>query len=448
MGYVRGIPGGGYSMRSHFRSGVVFFAFLPIHSFAATSAHFVFKASLNALQPSSFFQMTENSESATPMTFGLTSEQMEQIAGLTYGTIDFRGYSYIRSSSPQKDTDLTLRPDFLDLISQDVPPPDTVTPPTPDPELAGQWWFDNLHVQKAWSVATGNGVTIADCDAGFHIEESDIRGNLLLDLAHDFSDKTHPTKVDDGNYVFHGTAVVAIMAGVMDGKGTNGIAFNSKVVPFQNFNYDQALDQKTDKEEATAACILASIKIPEVKVIVLENQTMTGSSETFLGTRDAVRLALQSGITIVSAGGNASVELVDEAQDDTQSIIVGALAQTGAQASFSNFGSRITVAAYGENLHTLYGPQGAFGAFGGTSGATPQVAGTVALMLEANPKLTPAQIKGLLASTRVPSEQTQKVGGLLDTFGAVTAAKAALPDVVGSQDEDQFRAQLIRILAN
>ena len=97
---------------------------------------------------------------------------------------------------------------------------------------------------------------------------------------------------------------------------------DAKLVPLQHYNY--SLEDDLDKEEGTAACILHALTIPDVKVIVLENQTH-GSSETFMGTRAAVRLALKAGVTIVSAGGNKSNELKEEAQDDTGSIIVGAV---------------------------------------------------------------------------------------------------------------------------
>ncbi|NJL25012.1 MAG: S8 family serine peptidase, partial [Calothrix sp. SM1_5_4] len=114
----------------------------------------------------------------------------------------------------------------------------------------------------------------------------------------------------------------------LDGVGTNGIAFNSKIVPLQNYNYNEQDD--IDKEEATARCVLKAIEIPEVNIIVLENQTATGSSETFSGTRDAVRLAIRSGLIVIGAAGNSGVELKEELKDDTGSIIVGALSKSGA----------------------------------------------------------------------------------------------------------------------
>jgi subtilisin family serine protease len=159
-----------------------------------------------------------------------------------------------------------------------------------------------------------------------------------------------------------------------------------------------------------------------------------------------VRLALKSGLTIVSAGGNSGVELLEEAKDDTGSIIVGAIDPNDAPESFTNWGARITVGAYGEKLHTLYGPNGAFGDFGGTSGATPQVAATVALMREMNPLLTPAQIKTILLNTRVVNSSNMKAGGRLDVAAAVKAARDTAADVGEWGSAQAFRAQLMGII--
>lgn len=379
------------------------------------------------------------------MTFGLSAEQVEKIAALTQGRVNFGDVYYVDKSRDSLNA-MSALDGFSSAIYPNVPPPveqdQTVKPG--DPELRNEWWIEKLKVPEAWKMATGQGVVIADCDAGYYHEESDLKANMLLEHRYDLSDRDEPLVIDDGGFATHGTSVAAIMLGVMDMLGTNGIAYNSKLVPLQNFNYDHSDD--LDKEEATAACVLRAIATPDVDIIVLENQTENGSSETFVGTRDAVRLAHEAGIIVVSAAGNNYSELLEEKKDNTGSIIVGALLQSGSQALWSNFGARVSVAAYGEALHTLSGPNGRFEDFGGTSGATPQVAATVALMKEVLPTLNPTQAREILVATRTTTPGNAKVGGRLNVPEAVKMALETPPDWQAWSRQWMFRQELKAIL--
>lgn len=383
----------------------------------------------------------------SPITFGLSQFQIDAIKALTEGSVDFSDLYSIDVSNSFV-TDLMSRgvPQPGSVIYPNIPPPGLFALVNGDPELTTRSWLRNLNVKEAWTMASGKDIIIADCDAGFLTEESDIHDNLLLERRYDFSDPAQPLVIDDGPYSHHGTAVSAIMVGIIDGRGTNGIAFDSKVIPFQNYNY--AENDSLNKEEATARCILGALKYPDVRIIVVENQTRDGSAETFVGTQEAIKLAIAAGVTVVVTAGNSTKELTVEEQFDTGSILVGAVGEDFKQAFFSNFGKRVTVSAFGERVWTLTTRGGLMGYFKGTSAAAPQVAGAVALMLEVNPQLTPQQVRTLLSSTARKSADNERVGGLLDVFKAVQAAKTQIPDSNSFQESLKLRKALDRILGN
>lgn len=390
-------------------------------------------SSLIAVYPELKFQLIE---------FGLRSDQIDALYDLSSGEVDFRGLYDVFHTKELTRTLQTL-PTYINTHEDNVAPPGFYE--EADPELNDQWWIEKLGAHQAWESATGLGVTIADCDAGYYISEADLEGNLLIEHAYDLSNRQDPFTVNDGTFITHGTSVVAIMAGVKDDQGTNGIAYNAKVIPLQNYNYNRTDD--LNKEEATARCILRAITTQQVKIIVLENQTSLGSSETYAGTRAAVRLAVESGISVVSAAGNYFKELKIEEKDDTGSIIVGAVTSKDTKSSWSNFGNRITIAAYGEKLYTLRGPNGRMGKFGGTSGATPQVAATVAMILQIAPYLSTSQIREILITSRVESNETQKVGGILRIDQAIALAKQFRKKGKGAYlAQKSFRNKVVQIL--
>ncbi len=413
--------------------------------------------STHVLQIRSAQQKTEIASQfpTQPITLGMSGRQKNKIYELTNGDIDFRHLFFVRlpqSANPSNSFDAV---DFG--IHPEIPMPPHLgapirvpsgqgqDPEAMDPDLVGQWWASKYKMTDVWQKATGKGVTIADCDTGFYINESDLSFNLDLANSKDLASKNGSGAIDDGRFVFHGTAVAALISGVRDSLGTNGIAFNAKLVPLQYFNFDPEIDA-IDKEEATARCILHAIKVPDVKVIVVQNQTTFGSAETFVATRDAIKLALKSGITVVSAAGNSSIELKTEERHDSGSIIVGAVHENGSRAVFSNYGKRVNIAAYGEKLYTLYGPSGRMDSFGGTTAASAQVAATVALVLEVNPQLTPAQIKEVIVTTGIRTPSNSDVGGLLNILGAIKHAASVQADTEGLDKLQSFRAELSRIL--
>lgn len=74
---------------------------------------------------------------------------------------------------------------------------------------------------------------------------------------------------------------------------------------------------------------------------------------------------------------------------------------------------------------------GTYQSFSGTSGATPHLAGTIALMLGVNPYLEPADVSRILQSTAVekgePGKDNRYGAGRIDAYNAYTQAKDEIP---------------------
>jgi subtilisin family serine protease len=125
-------------------------------------------------------------------------------------------------------------------------------------------------------------------------------------------------------------------------------------------------------------------------------------------------------------------------------LTVGATAQDGTVASFSSRGPtpdgqvKPDLVAPGVNILSAL-PHGTYGRFEGTSMATPHVAGVVALMWSANPKLIGdiADTTRILrqTATRVPEHASDVCGspqditgvGLVNAAAAVSAARTLIP---------------------
>lgn len=182
----------------------------------------------------------------------------------------------------------------------------------------------------------------------------------------------------------------------------------------------------------------------------------------------ASKAAVDAGLVVVFAAGNAGKagDVFNNYARNDWVISVGSVNKNGVPSSFSSRGNAVhhaTVVAPGEfiaSTRATAGPVSQANATpfdltnpaaprvlpveqwpyytvkSGTSMAAPHVSGVVALMLEANPLLTPAQVKQILAATAtpVPGCAVEDCGrGLVNALAAVRGARAAAnqPPVAG-----------------
>lgn len=158
-----------------------------------------------------------------------------------------------------------------------------------------------------------------------------------------------------------------------------------------------------------------------------------------------------AGILVVVAAGNGTPgcsTISDPPAIEAGAFTVGATDNSDAIASFSLWGPvtidgsnrlKPDVVAPGVGVRSAV-PGNAYGIKGGTSMATPNVAGVAALMMSANPDLKgdPARVEQILRATAVPLVSAQNCTGLpgnqvpnavfgygrVDAYAAVQAALA------------------------
>ncbi|MBB2921670.1 S8 family serine peptidase [Cellulomonas cellasea] len=339
-------------------------------------------------------------------------------------------------------------------VERAVPIPRAIPPQTPlDEPLVGtssqlvvdpvtgldnQWYIFRCRVDQAWTRSSGNGVVVADIDWGYRTSHEDLAPRLELDRAYNSYDGG--TDVSHGSSIFHGTGVMGLAGSADNDRGMAGVAFGSALWPVQaNDGPGPALGGNGWARAIDWVRTTDSGGRP--KVIILEVQTGSfGNYEMVPSVNAAIRAAIAAGVVVCVAAGNgdrdAGIDDQGNAIPDTGSVLVGATeydATENRRASFSNFNARVAVCAPGDSDHDVTcsssGDSAYRNSFGGTSGATPKVAATAALMLAVNPNLTPAQIRSILIETgSTPvTDAAKPVGRFLDAGAAVQRAAALAP---------------------
>ncbi|TSC71465.1 MAG: serine protease [Parcubacteria group bacterium Gr01-1014_70] len=317
-----------------------------------------------------------------------------------------------------------------------------------DPYYSYQWHFDNasyggIHMNNAWDVSQGAGVTVAIVDTGIAYEDYSIYlkapdfSNTMFVPGYDFvSNDTHP---NDENG--HGTHVAGTVAeGTNNNSGVAGIAYQAALMPVR------VLDGSGSGSYADVADGIMWAADNGAQVINLSLGGPT-SSDTL---RDAVAYAYNKGVTIVAASGNDNGVVGYPAAYDDYVIAVGATRFDEARAPYSNYGASLDIVAPGGDLNvdqngdgygdgvlqqTFSGSPRSFGYyfFQGTSMATPHVAGVAALVIANGNATSPVDVRTALQTTA----DDLGTAGRDDYFGhGLVNAPAALAYTSGGSGGD------------
>ncbi|RDI33277.1 S8 family peptidase [Lentzea flaviverrucosa] len=137
-----------------------------------------------------------------------------------------------------------------------------------------------------------------------------------------------------------------------------------------------------------------------------------GGSGTNSSLENAVRRSISAGFTYVLAGGNSGQDACNFTPARTpEAITVGASDRADKRsiwsAGSSNYGRCLDIWAPGSDIVSAsHSSDTGTRSMGGTSMASPHVAGAAALYLGANPSATPAQVRNALVGAATPNKLT------------------------------------------
>jgi subtilisin family serine protease len=256
-----------------------------------------------------------------------------------------------------------------------------------DPYAQLQHGSTTLRLDQAHRFATGKGVKVAVVDTGVDFDHPDLRDRMKF--AHSFVDRGEKTFTND----IHGTAVAGLIAATADnGTGIAGAAPQAEVYALKAcWEQPPGARQAVCNSYTLALAVdfALSSKMPAPPNVI--NFSLAGPTDPLLGK--LIDRALAKGIVVVAAEGGTPNQ--DFPANHKGVIGVMGSDDLNGPPTVPTGHSRATLAAPGIDILTTM-PHGSYDLFSGSSAAAAEVSGIAALLLEKNPKLTPAQIAEIL----------------------------------------------------
>ncbi len=364
----------------------------------------------------------------------------EELSGEELADLDLYYYLFLPTSDPLVTRIVLQNLSILESVEAVYAQPrssEADLPPTTTINLvANQRYRDpapvGIGAEHAWSFpgGRGDGSRVIDIEASWHLEHEDLPGR-------DFYRNGTWTGAEE-----HGTAVLGVLVASENSFGITGL------VPHADYGAGAKVTAHASGDFGLAfgvpAAILNAIGALRRGDVILVEQHAPGPDsgrscpcnceqfefvpqEYYQADFDAIRAATARGIIVVEAAANGSMNLDSPIYDgrfnrsvrDSGAIMVGASAGGGSlmPACFSSFGSRVDVHGWGGGVATLgYGRFKANGEderqwytddFGGTSSASPIVAGAVCSIqgirrARGLPLLGPVDMRRLLRLTGTP----------------------------------------------
>ncbi|MGB3532169.1 MAG: S8 family serine peptidase [Microcoleaceae cyanobacterium] len=300
--------------------------------------------------------------------------------------------------------------------------------------------LDQIRVPEVWNQGiTGEGVIVAVIDSGVDLNHPDLVNNIWRNsdeiLGNGIDDDLNGYVDDVQGYDFvdndndpsdlegHGTHVAGTIAAARDGSDltsigdiyeVSGVAYDATIMPVRVLGNGSGYKTPAQQDATLANAIRYAVdNDATVLNMSLGISFWDSAGLDFPLTNAALSYAADNNVVaVISAGNERDLGGTFPSQPALQAteeraIAVGAVDSNGLFAYFSNPASSFSgaypyVVAPGIGVISTT-PNNSYDRFDGTSMAAPHVTGVVALMQQANPNLTPAEIATILTQSANPT---------------------------------------------
>ena len=353
-----------------------------------------------------------------------------------------------------------------------------------DKTLAVEWQITLVNADKVWALGfKGQGAVVSGGDTGYEWTHAAIKkqyrgwNGSAADHNYNWHDAIHSgtggscginltAPCDDGS---HGTHTMGSMVGDDNTGNQIGMAPLAKWIGCRNMNdgvgtlttyleHFQWMLAPTDINDKNPMPSKAPHVINNSWGCAMDPPAEVGCTvANFPVHRTAIKNLRTAGVVVVASAGNAGSNcstIGDSPAIFDESFSVGSTTSSNAMSSFSSRGPvtidgsnrlKPNISAPGSNIRSCV-PGGGYSSMSGTSMAGPQVAGLVALLISANPKLAGQvdSIENIIERTAFRSiTNTQTCGGTspstwpnntvgygrIDALAAVKAAQASTTSI-------------------
>ncbi len=271
-----------------------------------------------------------------------------------------------------------------------------------DDARSQQWYLGPMKAEQMWDVSTGEGIKVAVVDSGVNPNTPSLRGQVLP--GKDFSGAPGD-ETDD--YAGHGTTMAALIAGTGSGGGIQGLAPGAEIIPFRTVlqgGPEAGVEGAPGK--ATAHKAIRAAADSDAKII-----SLSFGGPHYSALEMAVEYARSKGKLLFASTGNEAEKgnLVRFPASYSGVVGIGAFAEEGVVADFSNYGPNVDLAAPGVDVPAWCDESFTeYCSKGGTSAATALASASAALIWSEHPDWTANQVKRVLIDTAGRESKSDK----------------------------------------